>query len=29
MSEAVDLNRAYILDKKGTDKRCKNCTCEE
>lgn len=29
MSEATDVSRAYILDKKGTDKRCKNCTCEE
>lgn len=27
VSEAVDLNIAYILDKRGTDKRCKNCTC--
>ncbi len=26
-SEATDPNKAYILDKKGTDKRCKNCTC--
>jgi leucyl-tRNA synthetase len=29
MSEAIDSNLAYILDKKGTEKRCKNCTCEE
>lgn len=26
-SEATDPNTAYILDKRGTDKRCKNCTC--
>lgn len=26
-SEATDQNKAYILDKRGTDKRCKNCTC--
>jgi leucyl-tRNA synthetase len=26
-SEATDPNIAYILDKKWTDKRCKNCTC--
>ncbi len=29
ISEATDPNLAYIFDKKGTDKRCKNCTCEE
>ncbi len=29
MSNAIDLNRAYIFDKKWTDKRCKNCTCED
>lgn len=29
MSEATDLSIAYIYDKKGTEKRCKNCTCEE
>ena len=28
-SEATDPSIAYIYDKKGTDKRCKNCTCEE
>jgi leucyl-tRNA synthetase len=27
VSEATDMNRAYILDKSTTDKRCKNCTC--
>jgi leucyl-tRNA synthetase len=26
-SEATDITSAYILDKRGTDKRCKNCTC--
>jgi leucyl-tRNA synthetase len=26
-SEATDVDRAYILDKSTTDKRCKNCTC--
>ncbi len=29
MSEATDPSIAYIFDKKGTEKRCKNCTCEE
>lgn len=29
ISEAIDPNLAYIFDKKGTEKRCKNCTCEE
>ena len=29
VSEATDPSIAYIYDKKGTDKRCKNCTCEE
>lgn len=27
VSEAIDMNQAYILDKSTTDKRCKNCTC--
>jgi leucyl-tRNA synthetase len=26
-SEATNANIAYILDKRGTDKRCRNCTC--
>ena len=29
ISEAIDPNLAYIFDKKGTEKRCKNCKCEE
>ncbi len=29
MSEATDPSITYIYDKKGTEKRCKNCTCEE
>ncbi len=29
ISEATDPSIAYIFDKKGTEKRCKNCTCEE
>jgi isoleucyl-tRNA synthetase len=29
ISEATDPSIAYIYDKKGTEKRCKNCTCEE
>lgn len=28
-SEATDMSIAYIFDKKWTEKRCKNCTCEE
>jgi leucyl-tRNA synthetase len=27
MSEPMEPNKAYIYDKKWTDKRCKNCTC--
>lgn len=29
MSEATDPTLAYIFDKKGTEKRCKNCKCDE
>jgi valyl-tRNA synthetase len=29
ISEAINPKIAYIFDKKGTDKRCKNCTCED
>jgi leucyl-tRNA synthetase len=29
MAEATQPDTAYVLDKKWTDKRCKNCTCEE
>lgn len=27
MSEPMEANKAYIYDKKGSDKRCKNCIC--
>ncbi len=27
ITEPMEPNKAYIYDKKGTEKRCKNCTC--